>query len=152
MASGNFTLYSKNKNHINEADLAGATLKVMLVTSAYTPDSSVTGNSVLTDANTNEIANGNGYTTGGLTLTSVAVTAITGGYKLTAANSVWTASGGNIPAWRYAVVYASGTLWGLTSPLVGYFLGDTTPADIPATMSGNPLTITWNSSGLFDAT
>jgi hypothetical protein len=38
------------------------------------------------------------------------------------------------------------------NPLVGYFLGDSTPADVPATTSGNTLTITPNASGILSAT
>lgn len=150
MASGTFTLFSKNKNHLNESDLSGATLKAALLTSAWTPDNSVTGNYLWADISANEIAAANGYTAGGAALSGLTVSSITGGYKLTASNTVWTPSGGSIAAWRNCAVYVSGTLWSLTNPLVGYFLGDTTPADIPA--ASGLITITWNASGLFDAT
>ena len=63
-----------------------------------------------------------------------------------------TASGGSIPAWRYGVMYVSGSLWGKTSPVIGYFLGDSTPADVPATTDGNPLTIQVNANGWFGVT
>ena len=153
MAAGNVTLYSKNKNVLKLSDLTGATVKLLLTTSSYTPDATVTGNSVLTDIS-NELANANGYTTGGIALSSMSVTSITGGYKFTSANPVWTASGGSIPAWRNGVLYVSGSLWSLTSPLIGYFVGDTTSGgtDIPATTSGNTLTITVPSGGWFDET
>lgn len=150
MASGTFTLYSKNKNHINTADVAGATVKLALVSSAYTPDVTVAGHSLWSDASANEISAVNGYTAGGVTLGTLASTAITGGYKFSSANGVWTASGGNIAAWRYGIIYLSGTVWGLVSPLIGYFVGDSTPADIPAT-SGT-LTVTTPASGWFDET
>ena len=80
----------------------------------------------------------------------MASSAVTGGYKFSSANVVWTASGGSIAAHRHYVMYVLGTLWGKTNRLVGYFLGDTTPADIPATTTGNTLTV--NASGWFDAT
>lgn len=152
MAAGTFTLFSKNKDVIDTGELAGATLKMALVASTWTPDATVTGNGAYSDVSANEIANGNGYTTGGASLTSLASTAISGGYKLASADVTWTASGGNIPAWRYGVLYASGTFNGKTNPLVGYFLGDTTPADIPATTSGNTLTISCPANGWFTAT
>jgi len=38
----------------------------------------------------------------------------------------------------------------MTNPLVGYFVGDSTPADIPATTVGNTLTLTCPSGGWFD--
>jgi len=150
MASGTFTLFSKNKDDIRINDLVGATVKIALVSSAWTPDSSVTGNSVWADMSANEIAAGNGYTAGGAALASMVATAISGGYKFSSASPSWSASGGNIPAWRYAVIYVSGTLWGMTNPVVGYFVGDNTPADIPATTSGNSLTINTPAGGWFD--
>jgi hypothetical protein len=151
MAAGTVTLYSKNKNLIKMSDLSSATIKLLLTTSTYVPDTSVTGNSVLADV-TNELANANGYTTGGVTLSAPTITAITGGYKFSSGNASWTASGGSIPAWRNGVIYASGTLWGLTSPLLGFFLGDATPADIAATASGNSLTVNCPTAGWFDLT
>lgn len=151
MAAGTFTIYSKNKADLRENDLTGATVKVLLTSSAYTPDATVTGNYLLADI-TNELASGNGYTTGGVALASMAVTSITSGYKFSSADVVWTASGSGIPAWRYAVMYVSGTLWGKTNPIIGYFVGDATPADIPSTTSGNTLTLTCPSGGWFDIT
>ena len=150
MAAGNITIFGKNKNNLNMVAAAGATLKLALLTSSATPDATITGNQVWADLSANEIANGFGYTTGGITLASVTASTITGGYKITCTAPVWTASGGSIPAWRYGVIYVSGTLWSLTNPLISYFVGDSTPADIPAT-SGT-LTITPNASGLWDIT
>lgn len=49
-------------------------------------------------------------------------------------------------------MYVSGTLWGMTNPLVGYFVGDSTPADIPLTTSGNSITVTVPAGGWFDIT
>lgn len=152
MTASAFTLYSKNKNHTNTSDIAGATVKMALVTSAYTPDATVTGNSIWADVSANEVANGNGYTTGGATMTSVASTSIAGGYKLTGTVPAWTASGSGIPAHRYYVMYLSGTVWGLVNPIIGYFIGDNTPADIPLTTAGNTLTVTQSASGWFDLT
>jgi len=152
MASGNITLFSKNKADINITDIVGATVKLALVSSAWTPDATVTGNSLWADMSANEIAGGTGYTTGGASLASMVATAITGGYKFSSANVSWTATGGSINAWRYAVLYVSGTLWGKVNPVIGYFVGDSTPADIPATTTGNTLTINTPATGWFDAT
>lgn len=142
MAAGPFVFYCKNLNVLKLLDLAGATLKLALVGSGYTPDiDSSTGHTQWSDASGDEIASGFGYSTGGVTLSSPTITAITGGYKLSTGDASWTASGGSIPAWRYGVLYVSGSLWGITNPLLGYHLGDTTPADVPATLDGYPLTI-----------
>lgn len=152
MAAGNFTLFAKNKADLRINDLVGATIKFALVTSAAAIDASVTGNSLWADISANEIAAGNGYTAGGATVGSPAATAITGGYKFSTANPSWTASGGAIPANRYWVMYVSGTLWGKTNPLIGYFLGDATPADIPQTTAGNTLSAACPAGGWFDET
>jgi hypothetical protein len=152
MGAGTFTFFSKNKADFKINDIVGATVKFALVTSGWTPDSSVTGNYIWADISANEIAAGNGYTAGGVAPGSLAATAITGGFKFSSANPSWTASGGNIPAWRYVVAYISGSLWGKTNPLIGYALGDTTPADIPATSSGNPLTVNCPANGWGDLT
>lgn len=151
MTAQAFTLYAKNKDDIRLNDLASANLRMALVTSSYTPNVTFAGHSLWSDVSTNEIANGNGYTTGGAALTgAVAATAGNDGAKLSSGNASWTASGGNIPAFRYAVLYYLGSLWGMTNPLIGYILCDNTPADIPATTSGNPLTITCPATGWFD--
>lgn len=153
MAAGAFTLYSKNKDDLRINDLTGAVIKIALVSSAYTPDTdSSTGHSLWADVSANEIANGFGYLTGGKALTGDVATAIAGGFKYTSDNVVWTANGGSIPAWRYAVKYVEGTLWGMTNPLIGYMVGNSAPADIPATTDTNLLTLAIPSGGWFDAT
>lgn len=125
------------------------TFKLSLHTSAWTPVNST--NEVFADV-TNELTTANGYTAGGITLGSVALTQTAGVVKFTSAAAVWTAAGGSIPAWRYGVVRAVGTLNGKVDPIVGYFLGDSTPADVPATTTGNTLTVTPNASGILSAT
>ena len=98
-----------------------------------------------------EIANGNGYTTGGEALTGVTLTQTAGVVTFDADPIVWTASGGPIPAWRYGYFYYLGTLNFKVNPLLGHFLGDNTPADIPATTNGNTLTVTPNAAGIIFA-
>jgi hypothetical protein len=149
MAAGAFTFYAANIDDVRINDITSATVKLALLSSSYTPSNGTSGHAVLADL-TNEIANGNGYTTGGVSLSSLAATAITNGWKFSSAAAAWTASGGNIPAWRYGVLYVSGSLWGKTSPLLGYFLGDSSPADVPATLDGNTLTINCPTDGWFD--
>lgn len=135
---------------IGGADLDTNTVKCALVGSAYTLDQ--VNHDTWADVSANEIANGNGYTTGGATVGTVAITAVTGGYKFSSANVTWTASGGNIPAWRRAVFYISGTVNGVVDPLIASFLGDNTPADVPATTVGNQLALNVPAGGWFDTT
>ena len=152
MAAGAFVFPDKAKlNMFSATDLLNPanTFKLSLHTSTWTPNNST--NEVFADA-TNELATGYGYTAGGITLGSIALTQTSGVVKFTSAAAVWTASGGSIPAWRYGVVRASGTLNGKVDPIVGYFLGDSMPADVPATTTGNTLTVTPNAAGILSAT
>lgn len=152
MAAGVFVFPDKAKlNFFSATDLLNPanTFKITLHTNTWVPANST--NEVFADA-TNELATGFGYTAGGITLTGVALTQTAGVVKFTSAAAVWTAAGGSIPAWRYGVVRASGTLNGKVDPIVGYFLGDSTPADVPATTVGNTLTVTPNASGIMAAT
>ena len=81
---------------------------------------------------TNEHANANGYTTGGIAVsfTLSGTTSVTASFTT---NPVWTASGGSITA-RFAVIYE------VSGDVVAYCLLDSTPADVTAT-NGNTLTI-----------
>lgn len=152
MAVGTCLMYTANFNILDPNDILSATVKMALVASTYTPNYTQTGDDVWADLSANEIAGGNGYTTGGFTITTDVLTALASGYKYSSDNVSWTASGGSIPAWRYAVCYISGALWAKTDPLLFSFLGDDTPADIPATTDGNTLQLTVPSGGWFDIT
>jgi hypothetical protein len=79
-------------------NLGADTLKVMLTNTAP-----VNTNTVL--ANLVEIAAGNGYTAGGTAATISASAQASGTYKLTLADVIFTASGGSIGPFRYAVLY-----------------------------------------------
>ncbi|MGI4847264.1 MAG: hypothetical protein ACRYGK_03880 [Janthinobacterium lividum] len=152
MAAGNFIFPDKAKlNFFSATDLLNAanTFKMTLHTSAWTPNNST--NEVFADV-TNELATGNGYAAGGVTLSGVSLAQAAGTVKFTAGSAVWTASGGSIPSWRYGVIRAVGTFNGKVDPIVGYFLGDTTPADVPATTAPNTLTVTPSASGILSAT
>ena len=153
-APGTFTLYKANIADLRENDLASANLRMALITSAYTVGNATTaGDALFAAMSANEISSATtGYTAGGYALTGVvAANAGNTGWKLSTGNPVWTAGASNLPVWRYGVLYYLGTLWGKVNPVIGYFLGDATPADVPVTTAGNTCTITCPATGWFDA-
>lgn len=152
MAAGTFTLYRANLDDLRIQDLLTAPVKLALVTSAYTPNAANNGHGLWADVSGNEIAAGNGYSAGGVALASMTTSLVTNGHNFDSANPTWNAVGGAIPAWRYGVMYVDATLWGKVKPLIGFFLGDSAPADVPATTAGNPLNVTVAAAGWFDAT
>lgn len=79
-------------------DLGADTLKVALTNSAP-----LATNTVLTDIT--QIADGNGYTTGGSTTTQSSSAQSSGTYKLVLGDVVFTASGGSVGPFQYAVLY-----------------------------------------------
>jgi hypothetical protein len=149
MAAGPVNVYDNAIKFLMNGtlDLDSNTIKLALFSSSMTVD--LVNHDTFSDI-TGEITNGNGYTTGGATISGKTLTQITNGTKFSSDNIIWTASGGAIPAWRYGVFYAVGTLNGIVNPLIAYFIGDTTPADIPATSDGNSLQISCPTDGWFD--
>lgn len=79
-------------------NLNSDTLKIML-----TDTLPVATNAVYSDIT--EITNGNGYSTGGVSVGSTAYSQTSGTATLTGASVVFTASGGSIAQFRYAVLY-----------------------------------------------
>jgi hypothetical protein len=154
MAAGVFVFPDLAKlNFFNATNLLSATAgnyRIALVTSSWTPNNAT--DELWSVASGNELANGNGYTTGGINPGSITLNQTSGTVKFTGNAIVWTASGSGIPAWRRGVLYYLGTLNSKVNPIVGHFLGDSTPADIPLTTAGNTLTVTPNASGILTAT
>lgn len=89
---------------------------------------------------TNEHANANGYTTGGIAV-SLTLSGTTTVMADIATDPVWTASGGSIVA-RFAVIYEVG------GNVLCYCLLDSTPANVTAT-TGTTLTVAAHASGVF---
>lgn len=94
-------------------NLGADTLKVMLTNVAP-----VAGNSVKADLT--DIGAGNGYTAGGTAATISASAQSSGVYKLTLADVVFTAAGGSIGPFRYAVLY-NDTPTSPADPLIGWW-------------------------------
>ena len=90
---------------------------------------------------TNQHANANGYTTGGVSMGPLTLAGTTTVTVDDPADVVWTASGGSIIA-RFAAIYES------AGDVLCYCLLDSTPADVTAT-AGNELRVALNASGIF---
>jgi len=149
MAAGKWKLYEYAKEYIGDGtlDLDDATnFKMALFLSTSNCDTLSVGTGVYGDL-TNEHANNNGYTTGGVSLTGEVWTHSSGTVTFDVDNAVWTASGGSIVA-RFAVIYLNATSNSIVKPLVCVSLLDTTPANVTAT-DGNTLTISIHASGVF---
>ena len=149
MAAGKWKIYDLSKKYLSDGtfDLDLTTnWKMALFTSASNANTLGSGVDVYGDL-TNEVANANGYTTGGVALTTITWTQSGATVTFDCDDAVWSASGGSITA-RYAVIYQNATLNSIVKPLLCVCLLDTTPADVTVT-TGNTLTITINASGVF---
>lgn len=127
-----------------ELDYDSDAWKVSLHTSSYTPAQT---HKYRSDTTASEVANGNGYATGGLAISLTTPTYNTGTKVMTfggPATSQWTAS--TFTA-RYAIIYDSTPATDATKPLLGYvdFGADQSP-------SAGTLTITWSSSTIATVT
>ena len=138
MADVIFDNFKKNIMNGN-IDLDTNTIKVALVTSGYTPTQAT---HEFFNQVTNEVT-GTGYTAGGSTLASSAVTAAGGKGVFDANDTTWETS--TITA-RAAVIYKD-TGAPSTSPIIAYI-------DFGAdkVSSGGEFKITWNASGILTLT
>ncbi len=132
---GSFLAKALNK----EVDWDSDTIKVALVSSAYTPNQDT--HDYFDDVVANEVT-GTGYTAGGVALTSKTTTydAANNVVVLDAADAVWPNS--TITA-RYAVVYDDSGATNAQKALVGYidFGSD------QSSTNGN-FTVTWDATGI----
>lgn len=103
----------------------GDTLKIGLLNTAPVAtdtdwDTSSTPDT-LDPSNSSEIAAGNGYSEGGGTLANVAGTRSGGTFTLGADEFVWTAAGGTIGPFRYAVLYDNTAGAAATRPVIAWW-------------------------------
>lgn len=146
MAANAWKLYDTFKLYLGNTGIDMDTNAFKMALFQSTSNCATLTNDVYGDL-TNEVANANGYTTGGVSLTTLSWANSSGTITWDCDNAVWTASGGSITA-RFAVIYCNDTVGGIVKPLVGFSLLDNTPADVTAT-AGNTLTIALNASGVF---
>lgn len=137
-----FTFYHEFKNNLGNGaiDLDSHTFNAVLSNTAPVAGTE----DELADVT--QIADGNGYTTGGQALSSVTWSETGAGlgvWRWNAADFTWTASGGSIATFRYVIIYDD-TSTG--DKLVGYYDYGTT-VDIT---SGNAFTVDIGTNGIFE--
>ena len=120
----------------------GATYKVMLTNTVP-----VAANHLYGDISGNELANGGGYTTGGIS-SAMSDTSTSGVEKVLGTNVTWTGSGGGTGSFRYVVIYCSSQTSPL-KPLVCWFdYGSSISLN-----SGDTFTVSFDgTNGLFQMT
>lgn len=137
---GQFLSQALNK----EIDWDTDTIKVALLTNAYTPDQDA--HNYFDDVSTYEVSGATGYTSGGASLTNKTntYTGATNTIVLDADDTTWSSS--TITA-RYAVIYDATPATNATRPLIGYvdFGSD------QSSSNGN-FTITWDATGIVRVT
>lgn len=126
-----------------EIDFDTDNIKVMLLTSAYTPNQDT--HDYLDDVVANQVT-GTGYTAGGQALASKSVTydASTNTVKFDADDTTWASS--TLTA-RYAIVYDDGPSTNATKPLILCYDFTTDRAS-----ANGDLSVRWASNGLFSIT
>jgi len=147
--AASLTLYAAFEEHLlkSTVQLLNDTLKASLHSSAYTPN--VNGHAQWSDVSASQVAAAGGWPDGGMTITNPSVTRVGGTTTFDADDVVHTAASGNIPAFRYVIMRSTASRNGVTEPLIGFVLGDTTPADIPQTLDGATLRVRFNAAGIF---
>jgi hypothetical protein len=147
------TFYSSFYKYVLDGtiNLASDTIKLALVTSAYTPS---VAHDVLADVNSSpdpeveQVASpDNGYTTGGEEVTGVSVTHTDSPSQATldADDVEWTAL---TATFRYGILYAEKSVGSpaIVNPLIAYILYDTEPEDV--VVNGVDWKTKWSPNGI----
>ena len=118
-------------------DITSDTIKCALFTSSASLGAGTTAYST-----SNEVANGNGYATGGASVTARTWASVaTNKYRFDSTAVTWTATGGTVPNIKYAVVYQAG------GKLVCFSKLTTSQFTLA---QDNTLTVTPSATGIFE--
>ena len=128
------------KRFMDGSNAVGDSYKLLLATSATFS----AANTTLAGITYTEVANGNGYTTGGLALTNVVVNQSSNDAAFDADDATWTASGGAITA-SYAILYNATDA--NSPPLAFIDMGGSQSAG-----DGTQFKVIWNASGIVTGT
>lgn len=143
------TLYNSFKKAQFDGSVAGApidfdddTIKVLLVTSSYTP--SATTHDLINDVISSEVS-GTGYTARGETIGTDDITESGGTVTYDGDNVTWSQNAAGFDDARYAIICKDSGV-DTTSPLVGYIDLGSNVGNVDGDLS-----IQWNASGIFAA-
>jgi len=142
MAASAWSFYNSFREYVGKAeyDIVADVFKMAIFTNSTT---TVTTKTLSTYASLNgEVANGNGYLTGGKNMASKTWASVaTDKYRFGAANLIWTASGGTISNIQYAVLYKN------SGKLIAYSQLTTTAFNLA---QDNTITIAPSANGIFE--
>ena len=145
MAATAWSFYNSFREKIGEGDfdLSGTSVGFYMALHTSAASALVNTKTLSTQASlANEVANGNGYATGGASVTSRTWASVaTDKYRFDSTAVVWTATGGTIANIKYEVVYQAG------GKLVCFSKLTTSQFTLA---EDNTLTVTPSASGIFE--
>ena len=145
MAATAWSFYNSFREKIGEGDfdLSGTSVGFYMALHTSAASALVNTKTLSTQASlANEVANGNGYATGGASVTYRTWASVaTDKYRFDSTAVVWTATGGTIANIKYAVVYQAG------GKLVCFSKLTTSQFTLA---EDNTLTVTPSASGIFE--
>ena len=145
MAATAWSFYNSFREKLGEGDfdLSGTSVGFYLALHTSAASALVNTKTLSTQASlANEVANGNGYATGGASVTARTWASVaTDKYRFDSTAVVWTATGGAIANIKYAVIYQAG------GKLVCFSKLSTSQFTLAA---DNTLTVTPRASGIFE--
>ena len=145
MAATAWGFYNSFREKLGEGDfdLSGTSVGFYMALHTSAASALVNTKTLSTQASlANEVANGNGYATGGASVTSRTWASVaTDKYRFDSTAVVWTATGGTIANIKYAVVYQAG------GKLVCFSKLTTSQFTLA---EDNTLTVTPSASGIFE--
>lgn len=145
MAATAWSFYNSFREKLGEGDFDLSGTSVGFYLALHTSAASALVNTKTLSTQTslaNEVANGNGYTTGGASVTSRTWASVASDkYRFDSTAVVWTATGGAISNIKYAVIYQAG------GKLVCFSKLSTSQFTLA---EDNTLTVTPSASGIFE--
>ena len=148
MAATAWAFYNSFREKLGEGDfdLSGTSVNFTMSLHTSAASANATNPVMSTYASiANEVPNGNGYTTGGKSVSgrTWAAGAAAGVFRFDSTAVVWTATGGDVDSVKFAIIYQSG------GKLVCYSKLSTSQFNLT---QDNTLTVTPSANGIFELT